>query len=90
LGIHTSVIGELPAHARQSARQSVCHDIVVLAIAQAPKYIKVEADSVKDLTRFYKTMIHYRVRHSAKFPIEMRKCGNALYIWGSDAQERFA
>lgn len=81
MSIRTTILDDLPAHLRRSGRQSVCHDVVVLAIVQSPKYIKIEADTDDDLQKFYKSMIQYRTRHKAAVTIDMRKHRDALFIW---------
>jgi len=84
LSIRTEVLDELPTHAQRSRRESVCQEIVDLAIAQSPKYVKVDSDDTAELTKLYKSMIQYRTRHAARVNIGLRKAGDALYVWIAD------
>jgi len=84
LSIRTEVLDELPDKAKRSGRESVCQEIVDLAIAQTPKYVKVDSDDTAELTKVYKSMIQYRARHAARVKIDLRKVGDALYVWIAD------
>lgn len=87
MAINYKPVDEIPETAgRRGPRDSECMRAYQQARATPSKKVQVQTDSREELERFYKSMIQWRNRHRDT-NVEVKKDGDAVYVWIRDEDE---